>query len=335
MTQPSFCQQRGFMQLYNVPLPRININDSNPYLSGAFTKQQLDMRRKVEILKYGANKSSSQTNKITGRMRYAMAMRSAKNVPTSNVDTQQESECDFIPTLTTSSNVPGPPMYLTYDPSVPLYNFSNFNTRTYPDYIPEQDTHWRFFKSNDISLNSTSPGETLGYLIIYSAIPDQITFYSLIIPIAFSIQGTRNTGILTSNIQLQVETLTLEIYYNGNIVSSYDPEPIDDSELRLTFDVSNNLPGAFSAKQFVGNVVFPSIRLATLPNYTYQLCAKATYSVVYSNSGSNSNNYFGNSLKIGVIAGVSPNTNTASNCRISYVPPNIVNSGMLLSTIKS
>jgi hypothetical protein len=56
------CDQRKKQMLFNNPQSRYT--PANPY-NGTFTKYQLDMRRKAEILKYSNTNSSSKTNNLT------------------------------------------------------------------------------------------------------------------------------------------------------------------------------------------------------------------------------------------------------------------------------
>ena len=56
------CDQRRKQMLFNNPQSRYT--PSNPY-NGTFTKYQLDMRRKAEILKYSNTNSTSKTNNLT------------------------------------------------------------------------------------------------------------------------------------------------------------------------------------------------------------------------------------------------------------------------------
>ena len=88
-----------------------------------YTQQQLDMRRKAEILQY--NKNSSQNNKLTRAQRYAKIVsgpfqRKTQSVVDENgqVTIFNLTSCEtdkYVPTSTTKSNVPGKPMMLQYD----------------------------------------------------------------------------------------------------------------------------------------------------------------------------------------------------------------------------
>jgi hypothetical protein len=129
----SVLAQRRQLALYNVPLPRLTLTSPYPQ----FTKMQLDMRRKIEILKHSNNASNTKTNNLTKKQNWSLlvqgktqnysqnAVNASPTVTTCPLDA-------LIPTLTSSSDVPGPIMVLQYDPSVPLYNYIT-NNRVYPD----------------------------------------------------------------------------------------------------------------------------------------------------------------------------------------------------------
>lgn len=109
--------------LLNIPLERITLVSPYP----AFTKNQLDMRRKVEILKYDNNTTNTKTNNFSKKQQWSMLVNGVtKNASQIKIETLNDTQCpldEFIPTLTTASDVPGKVIVLQYDPSVPLYNF--------------------------------------------------------------------------------------------------------------------------------------------------------------------------------------------------------------------
>lgn len=71
MTDNTSCaselSQRRQLALYNRPLPRFSLTSPYPY----YTKSQLDMRRKVEILKHDNNKNTK-TNNLTKNQQWSM-----------------------------------------------------------------------------------------------------------------------------------------------------------------------------------------------------------------------------------------------------------------------
>lgn len=111
--------------------------EPSPYNRG-FTKFQLDMRRKVEILKYNPIAQSNQTNNVTKRFGLANVLSGKtenrsrlsyyKNVQDMSMSIMDCPKDDSIPTLTSSCDVPGPIIQLKYEESVPLYNYKNNHT---------------------------------------------------------------------------------------------------------------------------------------------------------------------------------------------------------------
>ena len=59
----NYCSQRKRRQLLFIPKSRNEL--ISPYENTSLTKTQLDMRRKVEILKYTNNKSNNKINNDT------------------------------------------------------------------------------------------------------------------------------------------------------------------------------------------------------------------------------------------------------------------------------
>jgi hypothetical protein len=107
----------------------------NPYIDSKYTKYDFDMRRKSEILKYKSNESTTQTNNLTKKQRWSMISKGTYNSISqaqlnnamligNNVSVLQDcSTSSIIYTPTSSSDVPGPVIYLYNDESVPLYNY--------------------------------------------------------------------------------------------------------------------------------------------------------------------------------------------------------------------
>ena len=136
------CQQRQLylksLKLFNQSNNRNNgnaflsplVTSADPNGSGAnpqFLTADLDMRRKAEILQY--NGSSTQGGRNQTRAQYFAQLNrkgSSRYADFSNYITSIRTcvnNKDNIPTSTSSSNVPGPPMNIIYNPSIPLYNY--------------------------------------------------------------------------------------------------------------------------------------------------------------------------------------------------------------------
>lgn len=124
-----FCtdiSRRRFFALNNQPSVRFELTSPYPI----YTSKELNMRRKVEILKYSNNAQNSKTNNFTKKEIWSrlakgnVEKKSQYEIEKIELRLKEEKECDKIPTSTTSCDVPGPPIMLYYDPSVPLYNYN-------------------------------------------------------------------------------------------------------------------------------------------------------------------------------------------------------------------
>jgi hypothetical protein len=108
---PLYCNNRSQQDITG----RTELQES-PYQNGV-TQQQLNMRRKAEILKYNSTKSSTQTNGITKNQLFSKIV--TTNYRPCSVDANNK------PMPTNASNIPGPVMYLFENPNVKLYNYKN------------------------------------------------------------------------------------------------------------------------------------------------------------------------------------------------------------------
>jgi len=147
------CQQKKKKIIYNIPPTRQEIV-SSPYEIG-FTKTQLDMRRKVEILKYSSNLQSTQTNNLTKKEKFALLMKgNYRQLPNLNNTCLND---DLIPTPTSSSDIPGPIINIYYDKDVPLYNFMNdINTRSYSSIQKDIDEPWSIYDNSNVTYNTNN-----------------------------------------------------------------------------------------------------------------------------------------------------------------------------------
>ena len=330
-TDSSFCQQRKLMQMYNMPLTRFT--PVNPYATGNFTKMQLDMRRKAEILKYSANKSSSQTNNLTKKQQFALLIKGGIASPSQAVMSSDSVTCvsdEMMLTPTTSSNVPGPVMYLYNDKTVPLYNYSDFNTRTYPNFIPDNLTPWQFVVQPDILVydNGTS---IIYYLIINNSISKPLYTYNIVAPIGLTMSGSIPSGYVkpsgfNGNISLQINSASLLIYYNNSLAKTVVPVTLSDYAIIVNIPTSNtsSAPLPFSVKQFLGNLAFNNIQLYTTASYVYTFVLSVDIAIVPNDTGLI--NY------IAVIANTSKsNESSVNGCSIVALGQNSTNMGASIS----
>lgn len=348
MTDPNLtlCEQKKqtlISQLYNGPLPRYT--PVNPYAGGMFTKFQLDMRRKAEILKYNANKSSTQTNNLSKAQKFALLVRGSLPMPSQSA-LQSASQNDgvldcsndeMVPTPTSACNVPGPIVYLYNDETAPLYNYSDYNVRSYPEYVPENPDMWKFVKFSDITINNNAPLD-LYYLILNKAIDQPQYVYNIVTPLELDFNGIvpsvpiNSVYKLSNRITISVNNPKLSAYFNGNLVKS-----ITANLSPITFDLSNSVvSGAFSAKQFLGNLYFNGLLLPTSPSYVYTFSLTLTLIISSTNPSDNGGIDFQTrtNFKYSVIANTTISANTATNCNMYVAGTNpTLNQGPSLTGI--
>ena len=274
-TDSSFCIQRSLAKNYGVPLTRYT--PINPYSSG-YTKYQLDMRRKAEVLKFNSNKLSTQTNNLTKKEKFALLVKNglsrSKAVIQSNVINCND-QMMMVPTC--NSGVPGPVTYLFEDTTVPLYNYSDFNTRNYPNYILENLEPWQFVIHSDIPIyNNASSG--VYYLIINNTVNRDKYNYKITMPIGLSIDFNF-VSIPENIINVKITDINLIIYYEGNLKYAKKIQPTQNSLNDLSnIDISLNSP-QFKSNIFLGNLIFDNVELYTTPTYVYKFILTATFQI--------------------------------------------------------
>ena len=315
MTDFSFCQQRSLKQLFNEP--PIRFTPMNPYLSNTVTNMQLNMRRKAEILKYMPNKSSTQTNNLTKKEQFALLAKGGSTYShylfnKTNVDCSGDR---MIMTPTTACDVPGPITYLYNDETVPLYNYSDYNTRTYPSYVDANTDPWQFVVQPDVIVSSTS-ASNIYYLIIQNTVDQPVHYYTITMPVGLSITGV--VSDFSGDIAVSLKSLSLDIYYGKSLVKRIDVSNNQLSNLAFTLNLNNTT--SFSAKQFVGNLVFPEISLYTTPTYVYSFVLTAIVNVAPTPTNKISSALIANMTTI-------DNTVTGSGCTLVSNNTPSVNSG--------
>lgn len=338
--------QKRQAALYNIPPMRLNLISPYP----THTQAQLNMRRKVEILKY-ANQNS-QANGLTKSQRWAQIV--SGSVSSISQSVAQALPVDLtcasdllIPTLTSACDVPGPPMYLTYDPTVPLYNYTN--NRTFAVGIDSDSSLWKIYTTNEISAVekrevsfssdiATSNENTLGVIIITDYIKTPQTTYSISTPIAIWCKGlytgseynfttkscdTPRSQLPVTPIQIKITGVLLKVYYNYDLLSS----TIIDAPYNLTplqLDPNITSEQLFYAIQYVGMLKIPDFTLNTQPGNIYNIRLAFTYS--YTDLNGNTYNF---TNLTGFEAGVFCNLGIA-NTNV-YVNPSSVNTAVLSS----
>ena len=319
---------RSKRYLLNVPPIRYDSLAKSPYTQRnlstglLFTQPDLNMRRKVEILKYSGNKSNTKTNAFTKSEKYAQVINGSyssrtysKTFLNNNIipGTNRVSECPQKKTLSTSSDIPGPTIELYEDLNVPLYMYQTLKVDPYGIINPSTTEIWRTFVNTDIICKPYIPSELM-MIQLLTNIPQSSYLYTISMPVAFTISGTSSpeieilTGIVTT-INPDVE---VSVYYSGAIVTLAVPPVITFSNPE---NLSNNMDitttnGEYYATRYIGMMTISNLLLYTYDNYNY------TINIKFDINLENSFNFRTYQPTIGAIANFT-GQNTSSNIIIT------------------
>jgi hypothetical protein len=262
----SICDQRKQQLLFNKPLPRYT--PISPYPQ--FTQDQLNMRRKAEILKYGNNTSSSKTNNLTRKEQWAKI----SNAKYSGNTLFCPSDI-YLPTLSSSCDVPGPIVVLQNDPTVPLYNFVT-KTASYASDNTTEDPNYLFILDSNILVNSNSETE-IAKLNIKNNQNVNVHQFSISTPFCFHISGSNISPTGPLDLQILINSMSVINYYSGveslalNGVPTYQYSTMKTPiQLRLT-PPNTTTPFSFSAFVYGGMLNLSNINLYTSPGYIYDI----------------------------------------------------------------
>lgn len=288
----ALCAQRRKYQLFNKP--PIRYNPPNPYPDS--TQEQLNMRRKVEILKY--NKNSTQGPQLTKAQKLSQML-----TRTSNLTRLVCPNDKYIPVLSTASGIPGPPIYLVEDDNVPLYNYAQ-NTDIYGEQPPDNDSNWSINVISNQLILSGQEHTTFCNLIIRPLIKQPYTIFTLQTPVLFRIRGigipsgtngsTITATITPTNGSNDNSFLTT---YNGNPVSTNSGETkfLQNNSITSTLNAPSTDSYNYFCEAYVGLVKFSNISLNTSPGFVYDF--KFNYIVDYDIANDTVNNDIANNIQ--------------------------------------
>ena len=318
----SICDQRRQQSLYNKPLARINM--ISPYETTNYTKFDLDMRRKVEILKY--QKGSTKGNTLTKKQQWAQII----NGNTPALSTSSDNTCIIQnkPMPLSASNVPPDRnvSVLYNDENVPLYNFINpIYTRAY-GFTNTPTNIISVFQQNILSniiCESNISNKIASIVFSENADMNMYTISIHNIPLALYIQGDLSGAQINLNIpnDTVINSIQLNAYYNDNLVPdrsvyqyTYSPTILQSYDL----DISANtyLDGTtFKGIQYIGNVSVSNILLYTSPGFIYDFKLKVNLSYFLARNTEIP------SMHSSIIANITPDQIMLHSCAIRPVIP--------------
>jgi hypothetical protein len=289
----SICNQRKQAALFNKPLPRYT--PISPYPT--YTQFQLDMRRKAEILRYSSNTSSTKTNNLTKKEKWAKISNSRNNKITYCPNDLS------LPTLSSSCDVPGPITVLYNDTTIPLYNFAS-NTAAYA----VGDTTEIINYSTMLNKNIVIPSNTetsIAKLYIQNNEDTPIHTFSIQTPIAFRIYGSGLDGS-SQYLKLSIKSVSVLVYFSGQSVSSgYPNYQFNTKNIPIMLELSRqtNSGNTFSAFVYSGILQLTNIELYTEPGYIYDIKLSFEPEIkLQTNSGNTFNSSIINNTRVDMFA---------------------------------
>jgi hypothetical protein len=259
-------QRKQRMAMFNVVPTRFT--PISPYPQ--YKKADLDMRRKAEVLSYGAAKSNTKTNNYTKAEKYALFIKGINQsssytslvVPASTVIYTKGSDflgtvdssytiftnyikkataqdcpnLNMIPTPTSSSGVPGPIQYLYRDLTIPLYNYAT-NERSYSSEPVTSTDMW--VTNEKLMQNIICSGLGIDTLLLTIGILNPIDKpsynFTVNIPVALTYSATVN---YTTTNSVNIPNILLTVAQNPIVKVLYSQNQVQDVKPVCTF--SNN-----------------------------------------------------------------------------------------------
>lgn len=276
----TICSQR-LQQMAFTMAPTRYEGQVTPYPT--FTQKQLDMRRKAEILQYGAAKTNTKTNNFTKAERYSTIIKGKGQKssyatiyePSFNIfyyatdtcgnETQvfadtsinvfgytkklaDISNClsryDMVPTPTSSSGIPGPIQYLVRDVGVPLYNYAT-NTNPYSFDPTTYIPKWDFIPINNVFCSNTTETKIFTLGILESIDQPSYNFsFSTPFSIYFTCNCTSSTSVNLNALSVSITSLSATVYFSGSKASFINPTyNLTNDATSMIFDISINPQG--------------------------------------------------------------------------------------------
>jgi hypothetical protein len=352
-TYLNLLNQKSRFQLFNIPPNRYNNLANNPYASATYTKFDLDMRRKAEILKYSSNRMTTQTNSLTKSQIYAQAVNGASQQRrysqafiAANTQNGIVNLCPpgtIIKTPSSASDVPGN-LLLYEDDSVPLYNFMDDTADAYGIINQELNPYSQGFKyTNETDIIYTDTARTIFTLYMFNTTLPNYTF-SFTTPIIIEFYGAVVSQIPTNNtnlFQVIFSSVSTNINYSYSTINSKStitsqlnnmPIPTNILDVSLNSDVSY-----YSGSFYLGTITFSNITLPVALGYIYDFKLSVNFAVSYPINSTYSTYY--NSPTFKTVFNVSDTPLNRINCSITptynYPAPPIKYSPLIVSGVPS
>jgi hypothetical protein len=268
------CRQRQIFLMATASLPKNRIEmQASPYVNTSYTQSKLDMRRKAEILQH--NRNASKIGGLSQSQKYANAINKNAKAVTTTCGSDL-----YLPSLSSSCDVPGPVITLQYDKDIPLYNYAK-NTDAYGILAPDTIGKWVDEVYNNIPAFTGIETTFINSLAI-GVLDTNPTSFTINVPIGIYVEGIATGASATGSVKLSSVVIT--VYYNNALVTLTTAPTI-----RLNGDVLANSPTSqytvdmsgpsFSGSQYIGNLSISNLVLPTQYGFVYTIKIKCTTSV--------------------------------------------------------
>jgi hypothetical protein len=271
------CSQRQIFLMAKSLLPKNRIEmQASPYEDTSYTQFKLDMRRKAEILQH--NRNASKVGGFTKNQKYSISIN--KNAKSAyNIATTCGSDL-YLPSLSSSCDVPGPVITLQYDPDVPLYNYAE-NTDAYGILTPDTIDKWIDKVNNNIPAFSGVETTFIDTLAI-GVLDTNPTSFIISVPIGIYVEGIATGASASGSVKLSSVVIT--VYYNNALVTLTSTPTIKLNGVALpqatTSQYTVDMSGpSFSGSQYIGNLSISNLVLPTQYGFVYTIKITCTTSV--------------------------------------------------------
>ena len=225
----------------------------------------------------------------------------------------------YVPTLSSSSDIPGPVITLQYDPTVPLYNYAQ-NTASL-GLINTEDTS-EFINTTKDDIVSYDSIETVLLDLAITNVDTQRTTFSINTPIGIYVDGNATGADISGNISLN--SVEVSVYYGENKLSTLiapNLPTLDELKGTIVHYVVSTPNVNFSGVKHIGNLSITDLTLPTMNGYVYKikLKFKLTSSKTGTYSSFNTRVYMNvSTITTGALTNCTFTTPTTVSTRIPY-----------------
>ena len=268
-------QNRRNGLIFNIPPPRYT--PSNPYSEG-WTKEQLDMRRKAEVLKYNktANTRTTKTQSWLQIVRGVYQRRTYSAAYLSGIN-NADANCEAVITYSTGAGIPGPQIPLYLDPRVPLYNY-NTQQQALGINNDEETDMWR--TKYDTNLLSIMPN--IFTINIRTPIDNTQYKYTLRTSIGLYLDGSSN-ALQVFNVVVSFTQASIKVFYGGTQVTlttqptiTLDPNIFTNGSANISGSL---IGGPYAGAIYLGNMTISNLLLPTAAGNTYDIVLEPDISI--------------------------------------------------------